>query len=288
MVDVICNPLIDYCSPIFKIPTDLATQADYTTIIGSYASIFELSVAMNFAYTASRPFRKAMKDGFLHNIKAMESWYDEKRIEVSGMIMLLTDVDEEAKAKIKQDLDESLLSLKQEDEKLHNIIIETQSKIADEIKPIYIYTALFSLIMLFLGGQEAVHNRFPKEGIQILLISTLFFYIGSSISKRFFNSIVSAYEAVIFAGMITVLVLFVKYDHLSKFICNKYLLDIALVVAFLPFMISAIRLSLLNIKISLSANKNYNKIRKKLLELKENAEAINKGKEYFKKNGSLR
>lgn len=263
-------------------------MVDYNPIISSYASIFELSVAMNFAYTASRPFRKAMKDGFLHNIRAMENWYDEKRVEVSSMITLLTDVDEDSKINIKQELDESLLDLKKEDEKLHNKIIETQSKIVDEIKPIYIYTALFSLIMLFLGGQEAAHNRFPKEGIQILLISTFSFYMFTSITKRFFNSIISAYEAVIFAGMITILVLFVKYDHISQFICNKYLLDIALVVAFLPFMISAIRLSLLNIKISWSADKNYKKIRKKLLELKENAEAINKGKEYFKKNGSAR
>lgn len=286
-------------------------MADYSPIIGSYASIFELSVAMNFAYTASRPFRKAMKDGFLYNIRAMENWYDEKRIEVSGMITLLTDVDEDSKANIKKDLNESLLDLKKEDETLRNIIIETQAKIADEIKPIYIYTAFFSLIMLFLGGQEAVHNRFPKEGMQILLISTIAFYIFSLLSSRITSGVLylakrfvpkflhlvkhyladttlTSYNAVIFAAGTLLIILSFKYDHLSKFICDKYFLDIALVAAFLPFIISAVRLSLLNVRISLSADKNYTKIRKKLRELKENAEAINKGKEYFKKNGSVR
>lgn len=262
-------------------------MVDYNPIISSYASIFELSVAMNFAYTASRPFRKAMKDGFLQNIKNIEKWYDDKIIEVSGMLMLMNDIDEESKANIKKELDESLLELKKEDEKLHHKIIETQSKIADEIKPIYIYTAFFSLIVLFLGGQEAAHSRFPKEGMQILLISTFFFYVFSSISKRLFKTIISGLDAVAFVILVISLILFVKYDRLSEYVCDKYLLDVALIIAFLPFVFSAGRLAWLNLQLFWSVDKNYRKLKKKLSDLKTHAEAFAVAKEFFKKNGAI-
>lgn len=258
---------------------------NYNPIISSYSSIFELSVGMNFAYTASRPFRKAMKDGFLQNIRNIEKWYDEKIIEVSGMIMLMNDIDEESKANIKKELDESLLELKKEDERLHQKILDTQSKIADETKPIYIYTAFFSLIVLFLGGQEAAHSRFPKEGMQILLISTLFFYVVSSIFKRFFKTIVTGLDAVIFTILVVFLVLFVDYNSLSKYICNKYLLDAALITAFLPFVFSAGRLALLNIQLFWFVNENYKKLQKKLSDLKKHAEDWSRAKEFFQKNG---
>ncbi|MFA6195360.1 MAG: hypothetical protein WC656_01795 [Sulfurimonas sp.] len=254
---------------------------EYHIIMAAYAPIFSLSVAMNFAYAASKPFREAMKAGFLQNIKVMEKWYDEKQIEVGNKITLLSEVDEESKESIKQELQNSLVRLQEEDNKLKDDIELSQSNIADEIKPVYIYTALFSLIVLFLGGQESAYSRFPIEGIQLILIFTFFFYIMVIMLKRLFNRVMTAHMSTFYILLTTPIILLLPCDFLSEYISNKYFLNITIVVAFLPFILSAIRLSWLSARIEILTRRNFNKLYKSIAETEKQANRLRESKDYF-------
>lgn len=250
--------------------------------MAAYAPIFSLSVAMNFAYAASKPFRETMKSGFLHDIKEMEKWYDDQRRDVSSKITLLTDVDENSKRNINLELQQSLDMLIIEDEKLKEEIEISQSKIADETKPIYIYTAIFSLISLFFCGQESAYERFPTEGIQIILISTIFYYCITYLLKKFMNITMTAYMSIFYIIIIGILIITLQdFNVLSKYISNKHLLDCTLIVAFLPFVLSAIRLSWVALRIEISARLKFKKLQKKITEITKHINNLRESKEYF-------
>lgn len=255
---------------------------EYNSIIGAYASIFELSVAMNFAYASSEHFREAMKSGFLHNIRLMEQWYDDKRKEVSNKITLLSDndIDQASKDTICQKLEDSLEQLKIEDKALKIKIEESQSKIADEIKPIYIYTALFSLIILFFGGQESAHNCFPIDGVNTLIYLTIIFYIMVQLLKIIGHSISSSLSILfILCATASSLFLPIKYNIPLE---NKHLLDIAIILAFLPFIMSALRLLLLTIKIEAVSRINYYIRVREIKEIEQKADNLRDSRDYFK------
>lgn len=255
---------------------------EYNSIIGAYASIFELSVAMNFAYASSEHFREAMKSGFLHNIRLMEQWYDEKRKEVSSKITLLSDndIDQASKDNICQKLEDSLEQLKIEDKALKVKIEQSQSKIADETKPIYIYTALFSLIVLFFAGQESAHNHFPIDGLNTLIYLTIIFYIMVQLLKLIGHSISSALSIAFILGTTTCSLFWpIKYNIPLD---NKHLLDIAIILAFLPFILSALRLLILTLKIEAVSRINYYIRIREIKEIEEKADNLRDSRDYFK------
>ena len=97
----------------------------YQPIISAYASFFELSVALNFAYAASSQFRETMKSGFLYNIRKMDSWYSSKQKDVMGKLTLMSDedVDLTARENIKDRFTNILKDLRKIGKMLKNITI---------------------------------------------------------------------------------------------------------------------------------------------------------------------
>lgn len=256
----------------------------YNPIIGSYSAIFELSVAMNFAYASSEHFREALKSGFLYNIRRMEQWYDEKRIQVSNKIRILSneDIDQEKKDKIAKKLEDSLEQLKIEDNKLKDQIEYSQAKIADEIKPIYVYTALFSLIVLFFAGQENAHCAFPEDGVNTLIFLTTLFYPIVKIFK-FFGYQTGAGFSIGFIIATTISSIFYPVSY-SIPLPQKYLVDIAIIIAFLPFIFSAIRLWWLTIKIELRSRYNYYVMSDEIKQIEKYADNLRDSRDYFNNN----
>lgn len=254
----------------------------YTTFIGAYSSIFELSVAMNFTYAASESFRETIKTGFLQNVRNMGKWYDNTIADIDKKITLMPDEDisQEIKDKIKNQLQITVSELKVESEDLKEEIESSQAIIANETKPVYIYTALFSLFMLFFAGQEVAHNCFPKDGVNTILYFTIIFYIIRPLLS-FLGYIISSSMAIAFAILAITSALFFPIIYQIP-ISNKYLLDTALIIAFTPFIFSASKLLFITAKIEFSFRKKFYSRVKYIKSIEENADNLRDSRDYFK------
>lgn len=255
---------------------------EHTSIIGSYASIFELSVALNFAYAASAPFRETMKAGFLKSIEQMDLWYSKQVTKTIDKIRLMSDEDinSEAKLSLKKKFENMLVQLREEDEQLTKETDEAQSDIVNQTKPLYIYTALFSLFILFLGGQEVAHNTFPIDGFNSIIYMSLFLIPTIAISSMI-GSPMPVPAAVMLLLFSLLIGLFWPIAYIIP-ISNKHLLDIALLFSFLPFTLSVFRLTWLAFKLELKHRRGYYKAYKELAKAESAAKNLRESKNFFK------
>jgi len=251
-------------------------------LISPYASFFELSVALNFAYAASEQFRESLKSGFLENIRNMDDWYDKKQQDILGGLVLMSndDIDTQARENIKEKFLKLLEDLKTKDNNLSGALEKSQGTIAKQIKPLYIYVGIFSLIILFFGGQEAIHKDFPIDAMNTMLFfSTIFIAALYLLSFTLFSVTVPLAITLISIALISSLFLPVPY---LLPLCDKYLIDCALLIAFLPFGLSMFRLIILTIRLELNHRLNYYHAYKELAELEAHYTKLQESKKYFK------
>ena len=109
----------------------------------------------------------------------MDEWYSTKQKDVISKLALMSDddIDINAKENIKDRFTNILRDLKESDNALSEEIEEAQEILTRQIRPIYIYVALFSLIILFFGGQESVHQTFPIDGMNSMLYFSRILYL---------------------------------------------------------------------------------------------------------------
>jgi len=256
----------------------------YSPVIGAYASIFELSVALNFTYASSQQFRTTLKTGFLQSITKMDNKYEENIKKIASKISTLDDafLPEGRKEELKVALKGGLDALKKQSSGLEIELEDTQNRLVEKIKPIYVFVAIFSLYCLFLGGQESVNNIFPVDGMSSLLIISSFFlvlfYMLSFTKYKLSNFVVIiAISIAIASGM------FFPCPQPSIF-SHKRLTDMSLVVAFLPFMISMSRLLFLTLSLELKHRISFWKSSFEISSLNTNCDKLQESTNYFNNN----
>lgn len=253
----------------------------YSPIIGAYASIFELSVALNFAYASSQQFRATLKTGFLQSITKMDDRYEENIKKIASKISTLDDeyFPEGKKKELKAQLKGRLDVLRKQSNDLEIELEDTQNYLVEKIKPIYVFVAIFSLYCLFLGGQESANNIFPIDGMNSLLIISSFFLV------LFYMLSFTKYQLSNFIVIIAILIaitsgMFFPCPQPSIF-SHKYLTDMALVVAFLPFMMSMSRLLFLTLLLEFKHRISFLRSSHEILRLSVNCDKLQESTNYF-------
>lgn len=151
-----------------------------------------MSVALNLAYAASDQLRQTIKNGFLSDARSLRTKYNTTIQSIGADIITL--IDEDILPNHKEKIETKLESLKdkfqKESDNLNEAINDSQDLTAKQLLPYYIITSLFSILMLFLGGQEDIHGVVPlNELITSILYMTisLFFFLYLLFGKK--NSI---------------------------------------------------------------------------------------------------
>jgi gas vesicle protein len=258
-------------------------------LIGAYASIFELSVALNFAYASSKQFRETMKTGFLSNINKMDTKYKYYQEKLDNDLNMIDEIliSIERKTKLKTKYKKILDDIHNEGSKLEEKLNKAQDTISRKIKPIYTFVAMISLFILFLGGQEVKHELFPLETMNtIVLLSSLsivVFYLLSftkyelTIVNISFILIISIVPSIFTPSLFPQLLAMINIEIFKK----EYIINIALVVAFSPFIISLLTLSFSTLKLEINHRQKYRSVMKEVAKLNSNIEVMSESKNFI-------
>jgi len=254
---------------------------DNTLIIGAYSSFFELSVVLNFSYAASEKFRDSLKTGILHNIRTTNKWYSNKQKEVFNKLILMSDddINLDEKNGIRTKFESIAETLKNEDQKLSKDIESAQKIVIEQTKPIYVYVALFSLCILLLGGQEVAHNLFPTESMNTLIFISLII-IPLLYALTFTSFFVSVPSAILIIFLASISCVFFPVSYQIP-LSDKYLVNTAISIAFLPFILSMLKLSAVSFILWIKHGVKYRRANTKLMELEENYQKLQESKKYF-------
>jgi len=229
-----------------------AEQLHYIALISPYASFFEVSIALNISHAASQNIRNVFKSAIKNDTKKISKSFEENIEETFDKLNLMSDEDIDAKQKEK--LSNSLLDILSSSDKnrtKHNDEINNSNdRIVDQIKPMYIYVAIINLFVLFLAGQESIHQKFPGNELLFLLIASLFTIL--TIWMLSYTEKKPPAVFVAFFALTVAILSFFEFGHLYQFFeinasFNKYLVDLMLFVSFTPFFIAFSRLLTQNI-----------------------------------------
>lgn len=258
------------------------------SLISSYASIFELSVALNLTYGASEQLRGLVKSGFLYDARGMLLKYQETANRISAKIGILIDEDIvlDKKEKINLKLESIFKDFKDDEKSLKKELDDTQELSSKQLIPYYVLTAIFSIFILFLGGQESIHEFFPIK--DILLINTFMTILFLSFIFIMFSKIELP---VLYSAGVTIFIfllivsfsdnIFQLLNLSSEVSHNKYYVNLSLFYAFLPFVFATFSLSLSSLKLSFKYRLRYFKSNRTLTEVKKHLEAIKESTEYL-------
>lgn len=215
--------------------------------LGSFSSLYELSVALNFAYVASDSIRELFKRGFLSTTRQLSTKLDKKIEDISVRLTLLNDslLPPEKKEKVSFSLSLYLKTMKDFDEKLDDRIQEAQELTQNKLKSLYVISALYGILMLFFAGVESNTTRFPYNELITLsfftsaLIGTITFYSFKRRYPPLFSMIITMF-------MIIIISVFFPFSHSKELykIPENYLTYVTIVISLSPFIISTIRLAL--------------------------------------------
>jgi len=225
------------------------------THIGSFSSLYELAVALNFAYVASDSIREIFKRGFLSTTRQLSNIIDEKIKKTQIRITLINDsfLNDEKKEKINSTLIIALEDFQDFDEKLDTRIDEAQKLTQNKLKALYVIAAFFGIFMLFLGGVQSDSQRFPYD--EIITIS---FLTTITLSIITYYSFQNKYPPVF--GMIVLMLIIIVLSIINPFasLINKlpmiqenYLTYATIAISLSAFIISAIRLAIATMAIEL-------------------------------------
>lgn len=252
-------------------------------IISGYTSLYELSAAFNFAYTASSQFRDVIKSGFLQDSRLLSNNIKLRLKKINTELIIYNESEflNDKKDIIIKKLNDLHNDLQNEEKKLNNEIEQAQSTLTNKFKPLYIVSALFSFFMLFLAGEEVYSNLFPKQELIFSLIglSIVIFYI---IVDTFWKP--NKNLSIIYTSTITIIILlssilldlsFLKENNFIEIINNKMLVNVSIIFSIFPFIFAYTRLFTNALWISVKyrfifykINRKANNINKKLNEFK--------------------
>lgn len=218
-------------------------------MINSFSPLFELAVALNFAYLASQTIRSIFEGGFLSIARNLLSKLDNRIKKISADLATTREglFNEKAKEDIKNKFEAIRDRLKSSDESLDNKIKDVQNIISGKLKSIYIITAFYGLLVLFLGGQESLSEGSPYHSLYSVTI-----YIVLTISIIILYSFTKQNISIIFT--ISVTFIFMSYNLFNPMMSYSdeqesriILVYISVAIAYSPFMITSVRLFLSSI-----------------------------------------
>lgn len=237
---------IQYLYPYTTFP-EFTLKAEYSPTFTPFVTIFTVAVALNFTYAASAGFRNALMNGFIHSIQKMVTPLENMRKDTEALVLSSDELNDSHKILIQETLSwssEQIITKFSLDEKELTVIKEN---IANKVKSIYVASAIYSLFILFLTGQEGYHQLVPRDALipititSYLLILIIFIL---SFTKRSINN-----PSKVGVSLIVVNLFFTFYPILpdDSFTCikNKYLLDGAILLAYSSFAFVTLRLLIL-------------------------------------------
>jgi len=231
------------------------------TYLNNFASLFELAVALSFAYVASDSIRDLFKKGFLATTRQLSSIIDLKIISINSKLVVLNDsiLHVEKKEKVKGKLKSILLYFKNFDEKLDARIEEAQILAQNKLKSLYIISAFYAMMVLFLGGVESINssialssnNTFPYTELATmsLLVLIIFLIITFYSFKEKYPPVFAMTILMLVVIIITIFIPFMGYFDTK--IPEKALTYLSVFISFMPFIIVTIRLLVATLLIEL-------------------------------------
>ncbi len=225
----------------------------YKPIISLFTSFFELSVALNFAYAASKQLRDTIKSGFLHNLQKLQKEYESASERLSNRLIILNEDPniEKISEGVNQQSSKMLKDLTDEVELIKEKIDDAQLKVTNQIKPIYIFVAILGILILYLGGVESYFGNFPKmELTNILFVSTMYLIILYILS--FTKKEVSSLFTSFFGVLIIIISFLFPYEIISTNNFDNFdIVNYSLVLSFFPLLFTIMRLFIMQTALSL-------------------------------------
>ncbi len=220
-----------------------------------------------------------MKTGFLSNINKMDEKYKYYQEKLDNDLNMIDEtlISKEKKYQLKGKYRDTLNEIYQEGTKLESKLDKSQETISRKIKPIYIFVAIISLFILFLGGQEVKHGVFPLETMNSIVILSGISIVG------FYLLSFSKYELTIVAISL-ILVISIAVSTFAPFLDilkKEYIVNMAFIIAYSPFFISLISLFISTVRLELNHRKKYMLVMKEVAELNNNIKQMSKSKNYI-------
>ncbi len=220
-----------------------------------------------------------MKTGFLSNINKMDEKYKYYQEKLDNDLNMIDEtlISKEKKYQLKGKYRDTLNEIYQEGTKLESKLDKSQETISRKIKPIYIFVAIISLFILFLGGQEVKHGVFPLETMNSIVILSGISIVG------FYLLSFSKYELTIVAISL-ILVISIAVSTFAPFLDilkKEYIVNMAFIIAYSPFFISLISLFISTVRLELNHRKKYMLVMKEVAELNNNIKQMSKSKNFI-------
>lgn len=220
-----------------------------------------------------------MKTGFLSNINKMDEKYKYYQEKLDNDLNMIDEtlISKEKKDQLKRKYRDTSSEIYQEGTKLESKLDKSQETISRKIKPIYIFVAIISLFILFLGGQEVKHGVFPLETMNSIVILSGISIVG------FYLLSFSKYELTIVAISL-ILVISIAVSTFAPFLDilkKEYIVNMALIIAYSPFFISLISLFISTARLELNHRKKYRLVMKEVAELNNNIKQMSKSKNFI-------
>lgn len=220
-----------------------------------------------------------MKTGFLSNINKMDEKYKYYQEKLDNDLNMIDEtlISKEKKDQLKRKYRDTSSEIYQEGTKLESKLDKSQETISRKIKPIYIFVAIISLFILFLGGQEVKHGVFPLETMNSIVILSGISIVG------FYLLSFSKYELTIVAISL-ILVISIAVSTFAPFLDilkKEYIVNMAFIIAYSPFFISLISLFISTARLELNHRKKYRLVMKEVAELNNNIKQMSKSKNFI-------
>lgn len=207
---------------------------------------------------------------------------EDKKQELESRLTVFTDdfLPNTQKDKVLKSLSKMLNSLRQKDSNLDAEIEESQEKVTAQIRPIYVFIAIFGIFLLFLGGQESIHSFFPRLELYTLLLLT-------SLTTAFLYSLsfTKYHVSVLLTGIIALIVVFISLlfplSLFNEIFPDKLLVNIALILSFLPFALAITRLFTINLILNIKYRFPFFKAKWKISRLEKNLEKLKSSRDFI-------
>lgn len=191
-----------------------------------------------------------------------------------------TDLRPEQQAVLKEKLEQQQETLKNDETTLKQKLDSSQKLSATQLRPYYVLTAIFSLFVLFLGGQEQTHQCFPIHElftVNLYMILTSLVFITLLLFSKYEISVLNAVIMLLIWIVITIFMSQFFYNTFMPFnIKEKYYVDMALILSYLPFFIASIVLFIPSIILSAQYRWKFYRSKKALKKMKSTLEDFQK------------
>lgn len=239
---------------------------EYSPTFTPFVTIFTVAVALNFAYAASPGLRNALMNGFVNSIQRMAAPLDNLRKDNESLILSSDEISNERSELIQNILSELANQISSKFALSEKELTVIKEGIANKVKPIYVVSAIYSLFILFLTGQEGYYQLLPKDALfpitLVSYIAVVIIFILSFTKHSITNT------SKVGNWLIIINLFFILYpivpDNSLTWIKNKYLLDSAILLAYGSFALVTLRLLILEFCLKLKYKFIYYRIKLKL------------------------